>query len=122
MSELIPLMTLVLLGALVIVCLILAFRLPRRNTEPLADTKAEMAVLQERISSREVDLLNHKQLVEDSYKKLSLEQASSLVLREKISTSKPCWQQERMQHQDKLALFQNAHNQMNLEVQKARNR
>ncbi len=120
MAEFIPLMTLVLLGALVIVCLILAFRLPRKNTEAQPDTRAEMAVLQERISSREADLINHKQLIEDSYKKLALEQASALSLREKISHLETLLQQERMQHQDKLALFQNAHNQMNLEVQKAR--
>jgi DNA recombination protein RmuC len=123
MAELIPLIpqiTLVLLAVLVAACLILAFRLPRRNDTQKADTVAELAALQERISARDADLTNHKQIIEDSYQKLSLEQASSIALRERISHLETLLQQERKQHEDKLLVLQNAREQMSLELHKAR--
>jgi len=120
MAELIPLITLVLLGVLVVACLILVFRLPRKDAAPQLDTIAELAALQERISSRDAELASYRQLTEDSHKKLTLEQASSVALKERISHLETLLQQERVQHQDKLAVVQNAREQMRLELQNAR--
>lgn len=121
MAELIPLMTLVLLGLLVVVCLIIVIRFPRKSETVQPDTVAELAVLQERISSREADALHHQHQLEESHKKLSIERDASIALKERISHLETLLQQERLQQQEKMALVQNAREQMNLEFRNLAN-
>ena len=121
MAELIPIMTLVLLGILVVLCLALAVRFPRKSNTLHSDTAAELAVLQERISAKDADILQHQLQLQESHKKLSVERESCVALRERVSHLETLLQQERLQQQEKLALIQNAREQMNLEFRNLAN-
>jgi DNA recombination protein RmuC len=121
MAELIPTMTLVLLGILVALCLVLIVRLPRKSSAANTDTAAELAVLQERLSAKEADIHQQKLQLDESLKNLSLERESSVALKERVSHLETLLQQERLQQQEKLALMQNAREQMNLEFRNLAN-
>ena len=121
MAELIPTMTLVLLGIVVAFCLVLIVRLPRKSTAVSADNSAELAVLQERLSAKETDIQNHKLQLDESVTKLSLERASGVALKERVSHLETLLQQERLQQQEKLTLMQNAREQMSLEFRNLAN-
>ena len=121
MAELIPMLTLVLLGILVALCLVLAIRFPRKDAVVQPDNTAELAVLQERIATKEADLLHQQQRLEESQTKLTLERETGIGLRERVSHLETLLQQERLQQQEKLTLVHNAREQMSLEFRNLAN-
>lgn len=112
-----PLLTLLLLGALLLLvgaCLWLLARIPRT-------TAAELPVLRERLAAREAELQQLQQQLEQQHRTLGQEREAAIALRERLAGQDTLLQQERIQQQEKLQMLLAAREQMTLEFRNLAN-
>lgn len=87
----------------------------------MPDKLAEIAVLHERIQGREAEILQLQKNADQLRLQLGVEHTAALHSREQISSLDTLLKQERLQHQEKMALLQNAREQMGHEFRNLAN-
>jgi DNA recombination protein RmuC len=108
-SFLLPLLVVVL--AAVAACIVLLLRKP---TQAPSD-QTEIPVLRERLSAREYEIGQLQQQLNQLQTQLQQEREVAITLRERLARQEALLQEERNQGQEKIALLQQAREQMNLE-------
>jgi DNA recombination protein RmuC len=119
MSESASLLT-ILLGLIllaVVGCLVLLLRKPA----PTAAADGEAPVLRERLDAREQEISRLQQQVDSLRTQLQQEHESAIGLRERLTRQETLLQEERNQGAEKIALQQQAREQMNLEFRNLAN-
>jgi len=114
-----PLLTLLLLGALLLLvaaCLWLLARTPRTTAPP-----DDLPVLHERLAGREAEVQRLHQALQQQTMLLAQEREGATALRERLAAQDTLLQQERLQQQEKLQLLQEAREQMTLQFRNLAN-
>jgi len=115
MTESAPVLVYALIGTLLVLTLACLFLLLRSPRSASSLTTTSMAVLEERLLSRDNDIRSLQQAVETEKKLVQQEHALTLDLRDRLSRQETILQQERIQTQEKLQLLSSAREQMTLE-------
>ena len=120
MSEsayMLPLLLGIILLA-VVGCLVLLLRKP---TQASTVDNAEVPVLRERLDAREQEISRLQQQVSELQAQLQQEHTNAISLRERLTRQETLLQEERTQGAEKVALLQQAREQMNLEFRNLAN-
>jgi len=121
MAALIPLLTLILLAVLFVLGALSIIFFWNRRPSVIPNKLAEVAVLHERIQNREAEILQLQKNADQLRLQLGVEHTAALHSREQISSLDTLLKQERLQHQEKMALLQNAREQMGHEFRNLAN-
>ena len=119
MSESAPLLA-ILLG-LVLVAVVACLWLLLRKPASASSDQSEVPVLRERLSAREHEIARLQQQLSDLNLQLQQEREAAIALRERLTRQETLLQEERNQSQEKVALLQQAREQMNLEFRNLAN-
>ncbi len=119
MSESAPLLA-ILLG-LVLVAVVACLWLLLRKPASASSDQSEVPVLRERLSAREHEIARLQQQLSDLNLQLQQEREAAIALRERLTRQETLLQEERNHSQEKVALLQQAREQMNLEFRNLAN-
>jgi DNA recombination protein RmuC len=115
MPEIASYIVYVLAGAVFLLLPLCLFLLLRLTSSSRGAAQTNLAVLEERLSSRESDIQLLQKELDNLQARLQQEATTAIDLRERLSRQETLLQQERLQHQDKLQLLQQAREQMSHE-------
>jgi DNA recombination protein RmuC len=115
MPDTAPYLVYLLAGAVALLLPLCLFLLLRLTSGSRTAALTNSAVLEERLSSREAEILLLQKELESLRARLQQEASAGMDLRERLTRQETLAQQERLQHQDKIQLLQQAREQMSLE-------